>query len=125
MRREGELLKMVVIRERRGFKNMPSINPRFARTSSFLSLSMHLGTVAIRVDAIYSLQRGTGGWTDHKVVYGVVVSNSVPPLQLQCIPECRIQKKLGQSPNGVLGMSYKWRNVLFLELFLDKTVSAG
>ena len=31
----------------------------------------------------------------------------------------------GRSPNGVLGQSYNRRNIIFLELFLDKTVSAG
>ena len=31
----------------------------------------------------------------------------------------------GRSPNGFLGLSYNHRNILFLKLFLDKTVSAG
>ena len=32
---------------------------------------------------------------------------------------------IGRGPNGVLGLSWNRRNILFLELFLGKTVSAG
>ena len=41
--------------------------------------------------------------------------------------EARILKSIdfiGRSPNVVLGLSCNYRNILFLELFLDKTVPA-
>ena len=37
----------------------------------------------------------------------------------------RCQALLGRGPKGVLGLSYDSRSILFLVLFLDKTISVG